>query len=39
VSIAVDDYLNEAPEPQKSTLNELRQTLCEILPDAVEALS
>lgn len=39
MSIAVDDYLNEAPEPQKSTLNELRQTLCEILPDAVEALS
>ncbi|MGB5187283.1 MAG: DUF1801 domain-containing protein [Acidimicrobiia bacterium] len=35
----VDEYLAGAPEPQKSTLNELRQTLREILPAATEVMS
>jgi uncharacterized protein YdhG (YjbR/CyaY superfamily) len=35
----VDDYLDEAPEPQRSTLLALRSTLRDLLPDATEALS
>jgi uncharacterized protein YdhG (YjbR/CyaY superfamily) len=39
VSTPIDEYLDGAPEPQRSTLDALRQTLCEILPDADQALS
>jgi uncharacterized protein YdhG (YjbR/CyaY superfamily) len=35
----VDEYLAGAPEPQKSTLNELRQTLREILTASAEVMS
>ncbi len=35
----VDDYLAAAPEPQRSTLQALRSTLRELLPDATEAMS
>ncbi len=35
----VDDYLNEAPEPHRSTLLELRQLLTSLLPDAEEGMS
>jgi uncharacterized protein YdhG (YjbR/CyaY superfamily) len=35
----VDEYLNEAPEPHRSTLIQLRTTLRGILPNATEALS
>jgi uncharacterized protein YdhG (YjbR/CyaY superfamily) len=37
--MTVDEYLAAAPEPHASTLNELRRTLREIVPEAVEALS
>jgi uncharacterized protein YdhG (YjbR/CyaY superfamily) len=37
--MTVDEYLDGAPEPQKPTLNELRQTLREILPAAAEVMS
>jgi len=37
--MTVDEYLDGAPEPQKSTLIELRQTLREILPAAAEVMS
>lgn len=37
--MGVDDYLDAAPEPQRSTLRLLRATLRELLPDATEALS
>jgi uncharacterized protein YdhG (YjbR/CyaY superfamily) len=37
--VDVDDYLAEAPEPQRSTLQVLRSTLRELLPEAQEALS
>jgi len=36
--MTVDEYLEAAPEPQRSTLRELRETLREILPGAVEGL-
>jgi uncharacterized protein YdhG (YjbR/CyaY superfamily) len=35
----VDTYLADAPEPQRSTLQSLRETLRKILPDATEAIS
>ena len=35
----VDEYLAGAPEPQRSTLEALRRTLRELLPDASEAMS
>lgn len=35
----VDDYLSEAPEPQRSTLRALRATLGDLLPEAAEGLS
>ena len=38
-STSVDDYLEQAPEPQRSTLITLRATLREILPHAEEAIS
>ena len=37
--MTVDDYLALQPEPQRSTLEALRATLREILPDAEETLS
>lgn len=37
--MTVDEYLEEAPEPQRSTLMSLRQTLRELLPTATEAIS
>ena len=36
---SVYEYLEQAPEPQRSTLIELRRTLREILPEATEELS
>jgi uncharacterized protein YdhG (YjbR/CyaY superfamily) len=37
--VTVDEYLENAPEPHRSTLNELRQTLRCLLPDAEETVS
>lgn len=37
--MSVDDYLGQAPEPQRSTLLALRSTLRARLPDATETLS
>lgn len=37
--MTVDDYLEHAPEPQRSTLTRLRETLRGILPDAAETMS
>ena len=37
--MTVDDYLAGAPEPHRSTLNELRHTLRTLLPDAEETIS
>ncbi|MGB8361396.1 MAG: DUF1801 domain-containing protein [Acidimicrobiia bacterium] len=37
--MTVDEYLEAAPEPQRSTLLELRETLREILPEATETIS
>lgn len=35
----VDDYLDAAPEPQRTTLRTLRRTLAALLPGAGEAMS
>lgn len=35
----IDDYLRKLPEPQKSTLGQLRKILIEILPGCTECLS
>lgn len=37
--MTVDEYLDTAPEPQRSTLADLRATLRRILPEAEEAIS
>jgi uncharacterized protein YdhG (YjbR/CyaY superfamily) len=37
--VEVDDYLEGAPEPQRSTLGVLRSTLQDLLLDAHEAVS
>jgi uncharacterized protein YdhG (YjbR/CyaY superfamily) len=37
--MTVDDYLGEAPEPQRTTLATLRSMLTSILPDAEEGIS
>lgn len=37
--MTVDEYLEQAPEPQRTTLKQLRTTLREILPGATEAIS
>ncbi len=37
--MTVDDYLDAAPEPQRSTLIRLRALLASILPEAEEAIS
>jgi uncharacterized protein YdhG (YjbR/CyaY superfamily) len=38
-AMTVDEYLAEAPEPHKSTLVELRETLRRLLPEGEEGLS
>lgn len=35
----VDKYLERAPEPHRSTLSQVRETLRELLPDAAETIS
>ncbi|MDF1596576.1 MAG: DUF1801 domain-containing protein [Acidimicrobiia bacterium] len=37
--MTVDEYLDAAPEPQRSTLNRLRAMLTSILPEAEEGMS
>ncbi len=37
--MTVDEYIQTAPEPQRSTLGALRTALRELLPDATEQLS
>jgi uncharacterized protein YdhG (YjbR/CyaY superfamily) len=37
--MTVDEYLQQVPEPQRSTLTALRTTLREVLPDAQEVIS
>lgn len=37
--MTVDDYLDAAPEPQRTTLRALRTTLRSLLPDAKETIS
>lgn len=37
--MTVDEYLDAAPEPQRSTLLELRALLASILPEAEQAMS
>jgi uncharacterized protein YdhG (YjbR/CyaY superfamily) len=39
VSKEVDDYLDALDEPQRSTLQALRRTILEIVPDAEEVIS
>ncbi len=36
---SVDDYLDRVDEPKRSTLQELRRTILELLPDAEETIS
>lgn len=36
---AVEKYLKRAPEPHRSTLIRIRETLRELLPDATETIS
>ena len=36
---SVDDYLAQVPEPQRTTLQELRATIRGLVPDAVETIS
>jgi hypothetical protein len=38
-SEAVDEYLRAVEEPKRSTLQALRRTILEIVPEAEEALS
>jgi uncharacterized protein YdhG (YjbR/CyaY superfamily) len=35
----IDDYLADAPEPQRSTLSQVRSILKELMPDATEEMS
>lgn len=37
--MTVDEYLDATPEPQRTTLIEVRDTLRDLLPDATEGLS
>jgi uncharacterized protein YdhG (YjbR/CyaY superfamily) len=39
VSADVDDYLAQLDEPKRSTLQTLRRTITELLPDAEETIS
>ena len=38
-SQAIDDYLAKVEEPKRATLQKLRQTIRDILPDAQEVIS
>ena len=38
-AVTVDEYLEAAPEPQRTTLRALRALLAELLPDAEQRLS
>jgi uncharacterized protein YdhG (YjbR/CyaY superfamily) len=38
-SAAVDEYLSGVDEPKRTTLQELRRTILELLPDAEETIS
>jgi uncharacterized protein YdhG (YjbR/CyaY superfamily) len=38
-SAEVDDYLADVEEPKRSTLQSLRQTILEVVPDAIEGIS
>jgi uncharacterized protein YdhG (YjbR/CyaY superfamily) len=35
----IDNYLETLDEPKRSTLQTLRQTICDIIPDAEECIS
>lgn len=37
--MTVDEYLESAPEPHRTTLRSIRETLRLLLPDAVETIS
>lgn len=37
--MTVDDYLDQTPEPHRSTLTSLRETLRRLLPEASEEMS
>lgn len=37
--MTVDEYLASVPEPKRGTLEELRRTILELLPDAEECIS
>jgi uncharacterized protein YdhG (YjbR/CyaY superfamily) len=37
--LTVDEYLDGAPEPQRTTLRALRATLASLLPDAEQTIS
>jgi uncharacterized protein YdhG (YjbR/CyaY superfamily) len=37
--VTIDEYLETAPEPQRSTLRSVRESLSLILPEATEAIS
>ena len=36
---SVDEYLAQVPEPERTTLQELRATIRALVPDAVETIS
>jgi uncharacterized protein YdhG (YjbR/CyaY superfamily) len=38
-AVEVDEYLREVEEPKRSTLQALRRTILEIVPDAEEVIS
>jgi uncharacterized protein YdhG (YjbR/CyaY superfamily) len=38
-SAAVDEYLSKLTEPKRSTLEQVRRTILELLPDAEECIS
>lgn len=37
--MSVDEYIEQAPEPQRTTLSRLRVTLRELLPEAAETMT
>ena len=39
MQVTVDDYLDQTPEPQKTTLQSLRETLRDLRPEASESIS
>ena len=38
-SIEIDDYLADLDEPKRSTLQQLRRTILEVVPEAEEGIS